>query len=400
VKPLKVCLMIDRAFLGGGQKNVLALTERLDRARFETTVCSRHDGPLAEAVRAAGNTHFAVPFRKRYDRRILGRIRTFLREGGFDILHTHGGVAGFYGRRAARPARVPVVIHTFHGIHYLRCQNPALKAALIVLERRLSRNTDAVMCVSDSVRDLSLAYRLVPEDMLTVIKNGIDFDLAHPSESDDLRSLVLRLDLDSASPLIGTVARLDPVKGLPILLRAVPRILQRLPSARLVIVGSGPERARLDALARDLEVQGCVHFLGERTDAPAWMGRFDMFVLPSLQEALPYVILEAAALEKPVVASEVGGIRELVRTEETGLLVPPGDPEALAAAVIRLAEDRSLGEGLGKKLRAVLSQEYTLSRMVEQTQDLYLRIYQKKLGTGPKKKKLGTGPKKRPARYS
>ncbi len=379
MKPFKVCLMIDRAFLGGGQKNVLALAEGLDRARFVVTVCSRPDGPLAEAVRAGGGAHFAVPFRRRYDRRILGRIRTFLREEGFDILHTHGGVAGFYGRWAARPLRVPVVIHTFHGIHYLHDTNPALRAVFVALERRLSRKTDAVVCVSDSVRDLSRAHRLVPEDRLTVIKNGIDFDRPLPSESEDIRSIVSGLGLESARPLIGTVARLDPVKGLAVLLRAVPRIRERLPSARLVIVGGGADRARLETLARELEIRECVHFLGERTDAPAWMGRFDVFVLPSLQEALPYVILEAAALEKPVVVSEVGGIRELVRNEETGLLVPPGDPEALAAAVIRLAEDPALAASLGKKLRSALSQEYTLSRMVRQTEDLY----QKKLGTGP-----------------
>jgi len=366
--------MIDRAFLGGGQKNVLALAEGLDCARFVVTVCSRPDGPLAEAVRAGGGAHFAVPFRRRYDRSVLGRIRTFLREEGFDILHTHGGVAGFYGRWTAHSLRVPVVIHTFHGIHYLYDTNPALRAVFVALERRLSRKTDTVVCVSDSVRDLSRAHRLVPEDRLTVIKNGIDFDRPLPSESEDIRSIVSGLGLELARPLIGTVARLDPVKGLAVLLKALPRIRERLPSARLVIVGGGADRARLETLARALEIRECVHFLGERTDAPAWMGRFDVFVLPSLQEALPYVILEAAALEKPVVASEVGGIRELLRNEETGLLVPPGDPKTLATAVIRLAEDPALAASLGKKLRSTLSQEYTLSRMVRQTEDLYLRL--------------------------
>lgn len=377
MRPLKVCMMIDRAFLGGGQRNVLALTEQLDRERFAVTVCSRPDGPLAEAVQAGGGAHLAVPFRKRFDRRILRRIRDILRAEGFDILHTHGGVAGFYGRWAAQPRRVPVVIHTFHGIHYLHDTNPVVKAALAGLERRLSRKTDAVVCVSDSVRDLSRAFRLVPEDRLTVIKNGIDFDRARPPETDEFRSVLSGLGLDSGGPLIGTVARLDPVKGLAVLLRAVPRIRERQPSARFVIVGGGAEKARLEALARDLGIRECVHFLGERTDAQAWIGRFDAFVLPSLQEALPYVILEAAALEKPVAASEVGGIRELVRNEETGLLVPPGEPEALAAAVIRLAENPALAEHLGRKLRSSLAQEYTLSRMARRTEDLYLRLARK-----------------------
>jgi glycosyltransferase involved in cell wall biosynthesis len=110
------------------------------------------------------------------------------------------------------------------------------------------------------------------------------------------------------------------------------------------------------------------------------MRRFDVFALPSLQEALPYVILEAAALEKPVVASEVGGLRELVRSGQTGLLVPPGDAEALAEAVIRLTEEPDHARDIGRSLRISLSKEFSLSRMLEQTQDLYLRLHRQKLG--------------------
>jgi glycosyltransferase involved in cell wall biosynthesis len=380
VKPIKTCLMIDRAFLGGGQKNVLALAEGLDRSLFEVTVCSRPDGPLREALQHRGIPHRPIPFRKRFSFRLISDVRALLREGGFDILHTHGGVAGFYGRRAARASRVPVVIHTFHGIHYLHTHALAPRAAFIALDRRLSRHSDAVICVSDSVRDQSLAYRLVPEDKLTVIRNGIDFDLVLPSESEEFRTQASRLGLDSARPLIGTVARLDPVKGLPVLLKAAPRIRSQHPAARFVIVGDGPEKAHLVALTQELRAREYVHFLGERADALSWMGRCDVFVLPSLQEALPYVILEAAALAKPVVASEVGGIRELVKNQETGLLVPPGDPAALADAVIRLTEDPDLAQSLGRKLRSSLSEEYSLSRMLQQTQDLYLRLCQQKRG--------------------
>jgi glycosyltransferase involved in cell wall biosynthesis len=147
-----------------------------------------------------------------------------------------------------------------------------------------------------------------------------------------------------------------------------------------VIVGGGPERDRLLSLSRELRVQDFVHFLGERDDVLSWMSRFDVFVLPSLQEALPYVILEAGALAKPVIASEVGGIRELVKNGETGLLVPPGDIDALADALVRLAEDPDLARDLGRRLRLSLSEEFSLSRMLQQTRDLYLRLSRQKLG--------------------
>ncbi len=380
MKSIKICLMIDQAFLGGGQKNVLALAEGIDRSLFEVTVCSRPDGPLLDALEQKGIPHFPIPFRKRLSLRLISQVREFMREGGFDILHTHGGVAGFYGRKAARASRVPVLVHTFHGIHYLHYPMRIPRAAFISLDRQQSRYTDAVICVSDFVREQSLAHRLVPEDKLVVIRNGIDFDPPLPRDSEDLRIQVSRLRLDSARPLVGTVARLDPVKGLPALLEAAPRVRDRHPHVRFVIVGGGPEKDRLTALSRDLGAQEFVHFQGERTDAFSWMQRFDVFVLPSLQEALPYVILEAAALAKPVVASDVGGIRELVKNRETGLLVPPGDIEALADAVIRLADDPDLAHSLGKELKASLSEEYSLPRMLQQTQDLYLRLYRQKRG--------------------
>jgi glycosyltransferase involved in cell wall biosynthesis len=123
--------------------------------------------------------------------------------------------------------------------------------------------------------------------------------------------------------------------------------------------------------------------VGESREASAWIARLDLFVLPSRQEALPYVILEAAAWKKPVVASAVGGIRELIRPEESGLLVPPGDPKRLSEALVRLAQDPELRVRLGRRLHADLSGEYTLDRMLRQTRDLYLRLYRRKTGGTP-----------------
>ncbi len=374
MKAHKILLMIDRAFLGGGQQNLLALAERLDRALFAVTVCSEGQGPLVEMVRERGIAHRDMPFRKGLSRTLFRTVRAYMRQSGFDIVHTHGGVAGLYGRWAARAARVPVLVHTLHGIHYLHDRNPVRRAALIALEKRSSRFTDAVVCVSEHVRRQSLECGLVPESKLVLIKNGIDFDLPVPPESEEFRATVTRLELDSAAPLIGSVARLDRVKGLATLIKAAPLIRARLPRARIVVVGSGPEEKRLKGLARSLSLDAFVVFVGERRDALNWMMRMDVFTLPSLHEALPYVLLEAAAMEKPVAASDVGGIRELVSDGESGRLVPPRDPERLAAAVIRLAEDRELSRRMGKNLRSALCGEHALARMVGSTQDLYLNL--------------------------
>jgi glycosyltransferase involved in cell wall biosynthesis len=378
VKPFKICQVIDQAFLGGGQKNLLALVEGLDRSRFQVSVCSREDGPLREVLREKGISHLGMPFRKGFSRAVLNRVEAVFREHRFDLVHTHGGVAGMYGRWAARRAGIGAILHTFHGIHYLHSRNPFYKAALIAMERRFSRFTDGEICVSEFVDDLCRRYRLVPENKRHVIKNGIDFNVKILSLTEDSQKAAAEIGLGSHVPWIGTVARLDPVKGLDILLKAVPLVLRRLPRARFVVVGGGAERTRLQSLAERLGVSGAVYFVGERSDALAWMKRFDIFTLPSRHEALPYTILEAAALQKAVAASAVGGILELIAHEKTGLLVEPRHPETLAEALLRLGEDAALRQRFGGALRESLVQEFSLSRMLRQTQDLYLRLLHEK----------------------
>ncbi len=370
----KICLMIDQAFLGGGQKNLLALAENLDRSVFEVHVCSRSDGPLKDSLLELSIPHHVLPLQKKINRKTLGLIRELVKEQSFDLIHTHGGVAGFYGRWAVRSWQVPLLVHTFHGIHFIYYRNPLLKAALVALEKKLSASTDAVICVSEHVRALSRQYRLVPENRLFVIKNGIDFASGLPPESPEFRALFAGFGFEKARPLIGVVARLDPIKGLPSFLGSCPRIREHLPAAQMVVVGGGAQEVQLRNQIERLRAREYIHLIGEQPDALNWMAHFDVVVLPSLHEALPYVILEAASLQKPVAASDTGGSRELVRNEETGILFTAGDTRQLAEAVVRLGKNPELGRRLGKNLRATLSREYSLSRMVRETQTLYQNL--------------------------
>ncbi len=167
---------------------------------------------------------------------------------------------------------------------------------------------------------------------------------------------------------------MDPIKGLPIFLGSGPRIREHLPAAQMVVVGGGAQETQLRNQIKRMGAQEYIHLIGEQSDALNWMARFDVLVLPSLHEALPYVILEAASLQKPVVASDTGGSRELVRDEETGILFPAGDVQQLADAVVRLGKNPEWGKRLGKNLQATLSRDYSLSRMVRETQDLYQNL--------------------------
>lgn len=374
---IKILEMIDQPFLGGGQINLLSLAESLDKKKFKVSVCSQAGGPLGEALKTRNIPHFPANLKKIFSPQTLVNIKTLLRELRIDILHTHGGIAGFYGRWAARQVGTPVIVHTLHGIHYLHYRNIFLKYVYILLERWLSRFTNAVIFVSDADRKKGIRHRLSDQDKMEVIKNGIDFSqfksLGNHANMKEWREKTL--GEISSGPLVGTVARLHRQKGISFLLKAVGKIQEVIPDVKIVIVGGGPWQDRLNRLNQELQHSDCVRILGERSDAYDLLALFDVFVLPSLWEGLPYVLLEAAALGKPVVATDVDGPRELIKNGETGLLVPSSDPASLAQAVITLLRDREKASKLGANFKRDLSQKYTLSHMVKQTQELYERLY-------------------------
>jgi glycosyltransferase involved in cell wall biosynthesis len=373
VKKIKVLEMIDQSFLGGGQINLLTLARFLDRETFEVSVCSRGEGPLVDALGEEGIPHFPVAFSKRLQKGIVKDIVSLLNTHHFDILHTHGGVAGLFGRWSAhRCDRPPRVVHTLHGIHYLHYRNFLLKYLYVYLERFFSRFSDAVIFVSDADRERGRRFNLVPEDKIVLIKNGIDFEAFVSGTSFEEGGD--EFGFDSSGPVVGTVARLHRQKGLPYLFQAVKKIQESIPEAVVWIIGGGSLLPKLQRLGKKLDLKETVHLLGERKDVAKLLFRFDIFVLPSLWEGLPYSLLEAAALAKPVVVTDIDGVREIVKHGENGLLVPAKDSERLAQAVVRLLQEREYAATLGQNLKDTIQKEFSLSRMLQKTQALYSKL--------------------------
>ncbi|MBM3296058.1 MAG: glycosyltransferase, partial [Candidatus Aminicenantes bacterium] len=367
----RVLEVIDKPFLGGGQKTVLLLAGGLDRREFDVSVCSAGGGPLARELEKLGVRHFPLPLDRKVSPGVVRRLRKLILEESFDIVHTHGGVAGLYGRLAARRTRAAVV-HTLHGIHYLHYRRPLLRKAFILLERLMSRATDAVVCVSLSDRDAARRHKLAPDGKLRIIKNGIDFRTARRRKKPG--TLRKELRPGRTGPVVGAVARLHRQKGLVHFLRAVPAILKAHPRVRVVIAGGGPLRDGLEEEAARLGVRSAVLFLGERPDAADILGLLDVFVLPSLWEGLPYVLGEAAHAGRPIVATDIEGTREVLRDGVNGLLVPPADPEALALAVNLLLGDAALRARLASAARKTVPGHFDLGRMLRLTGALYREL--------------------------
>jgi glycosyltransferase involved in cell wall biosynthesis len=370
---IRVLQMIDRPFLGGGQVVLLSLARGLDPARFEVSIAAQGGGPLEAAAREAGIPFRPLPFGRRLKPGLVRAIVRELRADPPDILHTHGGVAGLYGRRAARRAGIKAVVHTIHGIHYLHYRSSAARSAFVLLERACSRHTDAVVLVSEADRQEAGKRRLAAAEKLKLVRNGIDADdLA--SAPFAARAEEARLRLSLRPPVVGTVARLHRQKGLIHLIRAAPRIFEEHPAARVLIVGGGGLEADLRAEVPRLRLDRRFAILGARPDAREIMSLFDIFVLPSLWEGLPLVLIEAAAMGKPIVATDIGGSGEIVMDGETGLLVPPADSAALAAAINRLLADPVLAARLGENARRTIPPRFTLGRMVDEYSEIYMSL--------------------------
>jgi len=377
---IKVLEMIDSPFLGGGQINLLSIASSLDKSQFEVFVCSGEGGALVEAVKNRGITHIPISISKKFSRNTISEIVGILSKYSIDVLHTHGGVAGFYGRLAARKCGIPVIVHTLHGIHYLHYRNIVLKYVYVLLEKWFARFSDAVIYVCDSDKGLGKKYGLVPESKSIVIRNGVDFLILEKSKEKLSEKFDLRdeLGIDLSQPIVGMIARLHRQKGIPYFLEAVRLLLQEIPGIQFLIAGGGPWKERLIEQKNRLGLGTSVHFLGERKDVPQLLSVFSVVVLSSLWEGLPYSLLEAGVLGKPVVATDVNGVKEIITDGKTGILVPARSPERLAEALRQLINNKDKAHRLGAALKDDIRERFSLLSMVDDVQNLYLRLIREK----------------------
>ena len=360
----RVLFLITLAEVGGAGTYAAALLPALARS-FEVTVAAYGPGPLRDAAHREGVRFVPLRHVRRpisIWRDLLGLIelvRLFRRERP-DIVHANSSKAGILGRIAAVLARVPIRIFTVHGWAYSVVAGPMANVYLW-LERLVGPTTTLVICVSETDRALGVRRRTCRPDRSAVIYNGIDV------------RAVPRATFDSAVATLVSVGRLQaPQKDFITLVRALA--LVRSGQFRALLVGDGPDRDKLKAEIRRLGLEASVSLLGERDDVPDLLARSDVFVLATTYESLPLSIIEAMAAGLPVVASAVGGVPELVVDGETGILVPPRDPEALAAALAALVTDRERCRTMGAAARARAETTFDLAAFQHAHVEAYERL--------------------------
>ena len=290
-----------------------------------------------------------------------------------EIVHTHSSKAGILGRLAAKMAGVPHIIHTPHGhVFFGHFSVPASKLFLWI-EKIFDKITDRQIALTEGEKNDYLKFSVSKERKLVTIHSGVDTDQFAVASGNGGAAGKKALGLNPSELVIGTVGWLLPIKGPECLLMAMIRVWNERPDARLVFVGKGELEGKLKDAAVQAKVSDKILFLGWREDIPQIMAAFDIFVLPSLNEGMGRVLVEAMAAGKPVIASSVGGIPDLVKNGENGFLVEPADPLALAEAVKLLIGSPELRMKMGAAGRE-MSEKYSVAAMIEKLDKLYEQV--------------------------
>jgi sugar transferase (PEP-CTERM/EpsH1 system associated) len=338
--------------VGGQEKLLVECARHSTRGGFDLRFISLGSrGRLSDDIEALGCPVIALEAPSGLRPSLIPRLVALFRRWRPGVVHTHDQRALFYAGPAAWLARVPLIVHTRHG----RDVHATSRQTMMI--RCLSKLVHRFVCVSEEVAELSREQGMGGARLCT-IKNGIDL------------SRFRSVGPDPAGPVV-TVARLSPEKDVANLVTAVALAAKQGPELRVVVAGGGPCLAELQQLAAELGVADRMTFLGEVGDVPALLAGARMFVLPSRSEGIPLTALEAMACGLPVVATRVGGLPEVVDDRVTGLLVPPGDPAALANALVAIWEDPEGGERMGRAGRRRAEERFDVRRMVAEYEALY-----------------------------
>lgn len=372
---VRVLRVIARMNVGGPAHNVSILSGRLDERGYETLLVSGVVGPgeaSADHLAAErGATLRALPtlspeIRPLADLRALVSLIRIIRRFRPAIVHTHTAKAGFLGRTAAvlamRPR--PRIVHTYHGHVLTGYFGPAKTALYRGLERLCARFSDRLIGVSPQVVEELVALRVAAREKFTVVPLGLELEplaaLPEPQERGE-------------EVVASITGRMVPIKRLDVALEAVAAARREGAALRLLVVGDGKLRSELEQQARALGIAEAVTFSGFREDMPAVVGESDLALLTSANEGTPVALIEAAAGARPAVATDVGGVAAVV-TPETGRLCPPGDVDALAAALRELAVDRELRLRLGRAARERVLARFGADRLVDDVDALYREL--------------------------
>lgn len=368
---MKVLYAITKANWGGAQRYVFDLAVAAKERGYAVTVAYGEPGALVERLAEAGIETVSVPtlgrdISIRKDFAAIGDLARFIRTVHPDVIHLNSSKAGFIGALAARQARVPRIIFTAHGWAFNEDRPAWQRAAFALIHGMSVFLSTATICVSSATRR-DMDWLPFSGKKLRVIRNGITCQTL--VKRNEARARLL--PDHTGGTVIGMISELHPTKRIEDAIEAMALLGKTHPEARLIVLGEGEQRSALERLIHERGLETNVTLAGFVPDASSYLSAFDIFVHASRSEALAYVVLEAGCASLPVVATQVGGVPEIITDGENGLLVPKYRPDLMAAAISSLIEDPERAAQFATVLHAKVTSDFSKEQMIEKTFALY-----------------------------
>jgi glycosyltransferase involved in cell wall biosynthesis len=370
-KKVKVLQITHDLNIGGLQRVVTDISRNLDTEKFEVGVaCLRESGPLEQELTEFGIPVFIIGEKtSKTDYFSFLKLIPIIRRFKPEVIHTHNTLPFLDGTLAGRITKVPVLIHTDHARSFPD------KRRYMVVERILSKIVDKIVAVSEHTKKNLIHYEKINPKKIDVIHNGIDGQKYKVDV--DRKQIKKVFGVENKNPLLGLGVRLTPQKGITHLIRAVSVLKEEFPDIGVLVAGEGFLLENLKREANVLGVSESIRFIGPRTDMNEILSILDVYVLPSLWEGLPLVILEAMAAQKPIVATNVGGTSEIIQNGENGILVPPKDTVRLAEELTALLKDRNRMSRIAFHANRCFLDQFSVKIMTEKYKKLYLSMVRK-----------------------
>lgn len=369
-KKIRVLQCIRQGQVGGGESHLLSLTANLNKDLFDPVVLSFTDGPMIGLLKDQGIETRILHTEKPFNFFIWGKVKKLVADERIDIIHAHGTRANSNVFWAARSLQIPL-IYTIHGWSFHNDQNRFVKQLRIWGEKFLVSRTDVNISVSESNRQTGRKY--IRSFSSEVVNNGIDRTKFNPANAfTDIRK---ELDIEKDDVLLLFIARFTGHKQPLALIRAMAAVIKELPGIKLLMVGEGDEKKKALSLAKELMLEDHIIFLPFRQDVPDILHAADIYILPSLWEGLPIGLLEAMSMGKAVIATNVDGTSEIIRHQQNGYLIEPGNvQQELPRAILTLVADPALREKFGSGAVETVSHHFNAGLMTRQIERIYTRL--------------------------
>jgi len=358
--PKRIFYLITDLDVGGAESMLFELAQRIDKNKFIPEIgCLKGKGIVGEKLEALGIKVRCFCVEKPWHIYKLLKIASFLKKGRFDILHSYLFHANIIGRICGRIAGIPIIISSIRV-----CEKKKLYH--LWMDKITNWMVSLEICVSKEVKNFTIEKAGIPEYKLEIVENGISDSF--------LDAVTSHRNKKAHSLVVGTIARLSRQKGIEYLLYAAKRVIEQFSDIAFIIAGKGPLASQLKELSIELGISDKVKFLGFKNNIPELLSVIDIFVLPSLWEGMPNVVLEAMAAGKPVIATDTGGSKDIIRSNVNGVLVEPENSEALAEAILKLLGDPAQRQRLGQSARETVKKRFSIDKTISKTEQVYTQF--------------------------